>query len=132
MFGELLKVDRRFDFGMSGPLFRAAGAGGVGDSNAGIAVMEGLVRRVREEFPSLVIVGFRVDLDSPPDYAEVFRKNGALYFDALPNALRASGTRIDCAPADAHWNHEGNRKAGELLQRFAEREVLPLLERKSQ
>jgi hypothetical protein len=116
---------------MSGPLFRAAGTGRVGDSNAGIAVMDELVKRVRGEFPRLVIVGFRVDAESPPEYAEVFRKNGALYFDSLPNALRASGKRTDCAPADAHWNHEGNRLAGELLQKFAKREVLPLLERNS-
>ena len=127
-FGELLKIDRKFELG----LHRLLLLGGNVDAKQAanrlarrLDVMDRLVGRVVREHPGLIVIGFAVDEMSPAAYRQIFEKHGALFVSDLPASIRRSGARIDCAPVDSHWNHEGNRIAGRLLLEYALDRVRP-------
>ena len=127
LLGEMLKVDRRHDLGLYAFLLGAAPAPtGVAEQRrlAGLAVLERMVAKVVRENPGVILVGFAADQASPPEYREIFEKHGALYVASLLADLHRGGRKVDCAPVDAHWNHAGNRIAGQLLADFARDHIL--------
>lgn len=119
--GELLKIDRRHEFGLYRLLLLGSNVDATEAAQRearGLDVMDRLVGRVVREHPGVKVIGFAADETSPAAYRQIFEKHGALFVPDLPRSIRRPGARVDCAPVDSHWNHEGNRVAGELLLEF--------------
>ena len=84
----------------------------------GLAVMQRVVAAAVREFPDTRFVGFSADGKYEASYRDIFRASGADFLEGVAAQVKASSReRIDCAPADSHWNHAGNRVVGAVLAR---------------
>lgn len=89
----------------------------------GLEVMEHLLAKARKAYPGTWFVGFNVSEQFDDDYQAIFLRQGAAYLPKFSQKMQAvaAGRRLDCAPVDSHWNHEGNRVAAMLLLDFVGR-----------
>lgn len=79
-------------------------------------VTDRLLSLAVSEFPKTRFVGFSVDPNFEDDYKAIFLKNNADYLSDFYKAVDGVD-HTNCQPLDAHWNHKGNRVAGEELFR---------------
>lgn len=83
----------------------------------GLKVLEKVLMMAIEEYPSTEFYGFAVDNIFEDEYKNIFWKAGANYIPKLYDQVdEVEGS--NCAPHDSHWNHKGNRVAGDLLSHF--------------
>jgi len=126
VYGELLKIERSRPFGLTRVIswFTPADdpARSARITREGLQVMEKLVAKARRAHPDTIFIGFSVDSSYDEAYRAAFETQGALYFSGLPAQVQkaGAGARLDCAPVDAHWNHAGNRVAGQVLLQLAD------------
>jgi hypothetical protein len=81
----------------------------------GLQVMQRIVTRAVQQYRATRFIGFSADPDYDVQYEKIFRAAGADYFPGIAGQLQASGSRFNCLPLDGHWNHLGNRLAGQIL-----------------
>lgn len=80
----------------------------------GLRVMRALVVKAVRTFPRSRFVVFSVDEDHDRELAAGFAEDHVPYLAGFAARLRESG-RIDCRPADEHWNRRGHELAGVAL-----------------
>ena len=123
LYGELLKVDRSHPFGMQTAITWLTSAGASTPveqvERRGLEVAGTLIKKAINAHPNIRFIGFSGGLQYDGDYKRLFEQHGGLYVAALATRMRTvSPARLDCGPIDFHWNHEGNRIAGELLLQY--------------
>jgi hypothetical protein len=125
-YGELMKIERSHPFGLN-RLIRLFSRERSAQENVqitrrGLEVMGSLLARAQAEYPGTVFVGFSVEREPDADYRAVFESRHALYIPDFPGKMQTTdpGRKLDCAPIDSHWNHEGNQVAARLLRDFAD------------
>ena len=129
MYGELMKIERSRPFGLSqltSWLLPGQNLDPAEVTRRGLGVMERLLAKARKAYPDTWFIGFNAFETFDDEYRTVFERQGAAYIPSLAKAMQSSGAgrRLDCAPVDAHWNHEGNRVAAALLLGFVDRALL--------
>jgi len=126
VYGEMLKIERTRPFGLSSLISWLTPADDPSRSDHitrhGLKVMQELIGKARKAHPETLFIGFSVDSTWDKQYQTAFESQGALYFAGLPEKISKAGRgeRLDCAPVDPHWNHAGNRVAGEVLLQLTE------------
>lgn len=81
----------------------------------GLGVLQKVLRRAKAELPAVRFIGLSVDERYEVAYRGIFEREGAEYIAGFAAAMKQRHRRIDCAPLDAHWNHDGNEVAARLL-----------------
>jgi hypothetical protein len=84
----------------------------------GLNVLDRVVAETRHRFPASRVIGLALMGDMVEDRAfeEIFRRHGAAYWpNFTAHVRRATSEPTDCRPWDRHWNHTGNRIAGNLI-----------------
>ena len=81
----------------------------------GLQVLDHVVSEAVRRHPQTRYAGFAADSLEDQGYAGIFSRNGSVYWPNFSDRVRAGAGRTDCAPWDSHWNHIGNRVAGQLL-----------------
>lgn len=84
----------------------------------GLEVLDYLLGRVRHRYPETRFIGFALMANQKDDtaYAATFHRHGATYWpDFTKRVTEITREPTDCRPWDRHWNHKGNRIAGELI-----------------
>ena len=83
--------------------------------NQGLKVLSIMIKKAVTQFPDTTFYGFSVSGKTmDKQFEEIFINTGALYFSRFSDDVaKTEGT--NCAPLDGHWNHLGNKLAGELL-----------------
>jgi hypothetical protein len=118
LLSRLTFLDRRYDLGIIDRIesWMAPAPSEIPQlTRQGLQVMDTLVAEATRRYPNTRFAGFSVNQEHDDEYAEIFRRHGARYWTGLGARVGASPTRTDCAPLDWHWNHAGNRIAGEML-----------------
>ncbi|MDM8557619.1 SGNH/GDSL hydrolase family protein [Candidatus Parabeggiatoa sp. HSG14] len=83
----------------------------------GLEVLEKVLNKAMTDFPNTKFYGFSVDGEYDKDYENIFIKNGAMYFSEFYDYVDSTeGT--NCHPLDTHWNHLGNKVAGDTLSKL--------------
>lgn len=121
LLSQLVALDLLYNFGMVksvenwlGPIPERQHA----LRRQGLEVLDHVVGEVRRQYPQTRLIGLATVLDPADDraYEEVFRGRDAEYWPNFTARVRlTSGEPTDCVPWDRHWNHEGNRVAGQLI-----------------
>jgi hypothetical protein len=80
----------------------------------GLDVLDRALYKVKTRFSGTRVYGFSVDGAYDEEFRKIFEKYGAVYFKEFYKGVnRVQGT--NCFPLDGHWNHLGNKVAGDLL-----------------
>lgn len=120
LFSKLLAVDWTYNLG----IYNAVKSSTTLDSEiraekikSGLEVTDRVVSMAIAEFPDTQFIGFSVDPGYEDDFKNIFITNGGNYLSKVyENVNNIDNT--NCTPLDAHWNHKGNRVAGEELYRL--------------
>lgn len=120
VFNRLLRLDWKYQIGLLELLDSTIAL----DSKVrekyekqGLEVLEKVLNNAMTDFPNTQFYGFSVDGDSDKAYENIFITNGAGYFSEFYNYVdNTKGT--NCLPLDAHWNHLGNKVAGNTLSKL--------------
>jgi hypothetical protein len=125
LFQKFLIVDGKFKLGLFSKLkndLYPRGEKLIKFRRQGLEVLNLLLKKSKEKYPETKFYGFSVGGGYDQEFEQIFLQNGAGYFPLFHEKVRQVAD-TDCRPLDAHWNHKGNRVAGEaLLKQFRQTE----------
>ncbi|OAD22827.1 carbamoyltransferase family protein [Candidatus Thiomargarita nelsonii] len=124
VFHRLLRLDWKYELGLLDLLNSTIAL----DSKArekyekqGLEVLDRVLNNAMASFPNTRFYGFlpsgKLKNGFDKEYEKIFVKHGAVYFSEFYNYVDSTeGT--NCLPLDGHWNHLGNKVAGNMLSKL--------------
>lgn len=120
VFNRFLLLDNKYQLGMLNMLNSTIALDEKASEVAkkqGLEVLDRVLIRAMENFPNTKFYGLSVDGNYEKEYENIFVKHGAVYFSEFYNYVDSiEGT--NCLPLDNHWNHLGNKVAGNKLSKL--------------
>lgn len=80
----------------------------------GFTVVDTLLQKMKREHPHVKFIGFSVNKRYDSEFNSLFKKAHFSYWSGFAEYMDGYD-KMNCAPLDAHWNHYGNRVAGEHI-----------------
>lgn len=117
VLGKLLILDSKYDLNVLSKLnflIKLDASETEKYQKQGLLIIDELLKKTTKRYPGLKLYGFSVNKAHDEQFMEIFEKNEAIYFADFSEYM-ASHKNTDCLPLDFHWNHNGNKIAGERI-----------------